>query len=354
MTLALDLSKNGGGETMSRRMYAKCGFRCSSCAAYKDNVKTKKQRQRGSEAWKRFYGFKLKPENMYCDGCQVPDDKNKSKLLKYMRRCPIRVCAFTNKIKTCAHCSEYRQCMYNLVIFYSGVNRKSVEKHVGAPISDRDYHDFVEPFENLKHLKRIRDSLKKKDIKTPAPVKVKIKVTPFPEKFRATKQQITAYKKLYTVFTSIAGMTGKTHAQEAVLKIRRERFFKMLWTFGLYGQLKQKPRMHLYLDGSTYLNQKITGHYVSVKRYFKSLRKYGVNCRIIPRVKKGWLTPMGWLRNKEKKEKQAPWYMTVSFTKKAGGIAGLRILRNYVTKLNRRYGKRGLRYLMKADLGFRL
>jgi len=336
---------------MSKTLYAKCGFLCSSCAAYKDNVKTKEQRQRGSDAWKKFYGFKLKPENMYCDGCQVPDEKNKSKLLKYMRTCPIRVCAFKNKIETCAHCSEYRQCMYNLVIFYSGVDRKSVEKHIGAPLSDRDYRDFVEPFEHRKHLRKIRASLKKKDIRKPAIVSVIPNVAPFPVKFRATKEQTAAYKKLHKVLANIAGMTGKTHGQEAVLKKRRERLFMMLWTFGLHGQFKKKPRIHMYLDGSTYLNQKITGHYGTVVKYFKSLQKYGVNCRIIPRLKKGWLTPMGWLRNKGKKEKQAPWYMTVSFGQKAGGTAGLKALKTYVTKLRKRYGKRGLRHLVKVDLG---
>lgn len=339
---------------MSKTIYAKCGFMCSSCAAYKDNVKTKRQRQRGSEAWKKYYGFKLKPENMYCDGCQVPDEKNKSKLLKYMRTCPIRVCAFTNKIKTCAHCAEYRQCMYNLVIFYSGVDRKSVEKHVGAPISDADYHDFVEPFENRKHLKKIRASLKKKDIKKPAIVRVKPNVAPFPVKLRATKKQMAAYKKLHKVLADVAEMTGKTYGQEAVLKKRRERLFKMLWTFGLHGQLRKKPRIHMYLDGSTYLNQKITGHYETVIKYFKSLQKYGVNCKVIPRVKKGWLTPMGWLRSKGKGEKHTPWYMTVSFGQKAGRAAGLKVLKAYVTKLKKKHGKRGLRYLMKADLGVRL
>ncbi|KPK73486.1 hypothetical protein AMJ87_01495 [candidate division WOR_3 bacterium SM23_60] len=335
---------------MSKTIYAKCGFVCSSCAAYKDNVKNKKQRQRGSEAWKKFYGFKLKPENMYCDGCQVPDEKNKSKLMKYMRTCPIRVCAFKNKIKTCAHCSEYRQCMYNLVIFYSGVDRKSVEKRVGALISDRDYHDFVEPFENHKHLRKIRSSIKKKDIKKPAPVEVKPKVTPFPEKLRGSKKQMAAYKKLHTVLAKIAAMTGKTYGQEAVLKKRRERLFKMLWTFGCYGQFKKKPRAHLYLDGSTYLNQKITGHYGTVINYCKTLKTFGVNCKIIPRIKKGWLTPMGWLRSKSKREKQAPWYMTISFGQKAGGTVGVKFLKTNVTKLKKKHGKRGIRYLMNARM----
>jgi hypothetical protein len=287
---------------------------------------------------------------MYCDGCQVADEKNKSKLLRYMRTCPIRVCAFTNNIKTCAHCSEYRQCMYNLVIFYSGVDRKRIEKSLGAPISDKEYRDFVEAFEHRKHLKKIRASLKKEDIKRPTIVSVRSNVAPFQEKLRATKQQTIAYKKLYTILTNIARMTGKTYAQEAVLKKRRERFLKMLWAFGRDGQLKVKPQTHLYLDGSTYLSQKITGHYETVMRYFKTLTKYGVHSKIIPRVKKGWLTPMGWLRTKGKKEKQAPWYITVSFDQKAGGAVGLRILQTYVTKLNRRYGKRGLQHLIKAKM----
>ena len=175
-------------------------------------------------------------------------------------------------------------------------------------------------------------------------------VVPFPEKLRATQAQIVAYKALHKVLAGVAGLVGKTYGQEAVLKKRRERLFKMLWTFGRYGKLKKKPRTHIYLDGSTYLNQKITGHYGTVVNYFKWLRKRGVTCKIVPRVKKGWLTPMGWLRSKGKKEKQAPWYMTMSFTKKAGGTAGLRILQTYVTKLKKKYGKRGLRYFMKANM----
>ena len=178
----------------------------------------------------------------------------------------------------------------------------------------------------------------------------KTKTIPFPDKVRVTKKQAAAYKKLHKVLMSIASMTGKTLGQEAVLEKRRERLCKMLWAFGLYGQLKIKPRNHIYLDGSVYLNQKITGHYETVLNYFKTLKKYGVNCKITPRVKKGWLTPMGWLRSKGKNEKQAPWFLTVFFGQKAGGSAGLKALYVYVHELKKKYGKKGLRYMMKADM----
>ncbi len=328
-----------------KTIYAKCGFVCSRCAAYKDNVKTKQQRQRGSDGWKKYYGFKIRIDRMYCDGCPTPDDR---KPILLPRSCIIRTCAMTNGAETCAHCSEYRACMYDLRIFNPGVDRKEIETRMRALIPEEDYVTFIEPYEHLKHLKKIRASLNPGNIVTAKTEAAKTKVVDFPDKLPFSKKRISAYKALHGVLAAIISVSGKTYAQQVVLKKRKRNLLRLLWTFGLCGKLKKAKGSHLVIDSETYAAQKLPGNLGTVLFYSKILKGFSVYSEVVPLVKekfgeKGYLTPMGWLKRKG-------WSMTMSFSKKAGGASGLNALKYYATVLSKRYGKKALHYFEKADL----
>jgi hypothetical protein len=47
-------------------------------------------------------------------------------------------------------------------------NRTIIEAKLGAPISEEEYHAFVEPFEGMRRLEAIHASLKPEEIVEPA------------------------------------------------------------------------------------------------------------------------------------------------------------------------------------------
>lgn len=326
-------------------LFSKCGFNCGRCAAYKENVKTKKARQRGSEAWKKYYGFKIKIDRMYCDGCQTPDEKNPILLA---RGCTIRTCAIINGVKTCAHCSAFDACIQMLRIFTQGVDRKRIETRIGAPISDKDYQAYIEPYENLNHLDKIRSSLALKDIKDAKVSDVKPRIVDFPDSLAYSKKEISGFKALHKLLANIISLSGNTYAQQVALKKRKQYFLTLLWTFGLYGDIKKKGVLHLTIDSTIYMKQKLIGDLSTVLTYFTMLKKFGIRCEHLPEIKEkygknGWLTPMGWLRHKG-------WHVTLSFDSKAGGVSALKALQRYTSRLNKKYGKKAFRYFGQADM----
>jgi hypothetical protein len=326
-------------------LFSKCGFNCSRCAAYKKNAKTDEDRLRGSDGWKRYYNFRIRPDRMYCDGCQTPDAQ---KPVLLAPGCTIRKCATMNGARTCADCSAFQACMHDLFIFEADVDRKEIEARIGRPIPEAEYRAFIEPHEHLKHLDKIRSSLDPKDIVEPKILTVKTKVADFPDNLPFSKKENSALKALHRVLANLIATGGDTYAQQVVLKKRKQYLLRLLWTFGLYGQLKRKGGSHLALDSETYFSQKLAGNLSRVLLHFDMLKRNGVRCVHVPLIKeksakKEWLTPMGWLRKEG-------WYLKMSFTEKAGGTSALKALQRYSAKLNEAYGKKAFRYFQMADM----
>jgi hypothetical protein len=53
--------------------------------------------------WSEQYGWDLKPEDMYCEGCMVEDGR----LFGYCETCEVRKCAGEKAVENCAHCADY-------------------------------------------------------------------------------------------------------------------------------------------------------------------------------------------------------------------------------------------------------
>jgi hypothetical protein len=120
---------------------ARCGYRCDLCPAYKENIHSPEDQQRTSDGWFRYYGFRIPPEQIRCDGCR----EERPSAYRIDRECPVRPCVVARGIDTCGGCPR-RDCEH----FKSReVTRESVEKRIGKPISTEDYRWFVLPYERV-------------------------------------------------------------------------------------------------------------------------------------------------------------------------------------------------------------
>lgn len=86
-----------------QKMTAYCGLICTNCPTYlatqaDDDV----ARAKTAEFYEKKFGFKLKPEDINCDGCLSVGGK----LIGYCHSCEIRKCAKEKTIEHCAKCDE--------------------------------------------------------------------------------------------------------------------------------------------------------------------------------------------------------------------------------------------------------
>jgi hypothetical protein len=128
----------------------RCGFRCSRCLIYKDNLKGEPDRRRFRDGLLKYYGDKLTLEECYCDGCLAGDSENPIRINK---ECKIRPCVLEKGLENCAYCERYPcEILEPKMIDY----RKVMERY-GAPLPQEDYELFVEPYENRQTLDELRD-----------------------------------------------------------------------------------------------------------------------------------------------------------------------------------------------------
>jgi hypothetical protein len=322
-------------------LFAKCGCNCGRCPSYKGNLQTDEDRQRCSDGWHKYLGFRLSPGKLrLCDGCQAPDDENP---VRY-QSCSVRKCAVGNGVETCAHCSGYPcEDVKNLHEIQRAGAKERIAARLGAPIPEEDYLAFIEPYEGLKHLDEIRTSLGPEDIVEMTKVSVKPSIVDFPEDLPFSKEETSAFEAVHRLLAAVESTEGVSYARQAALKKRRQHLLKMLWAFGRFGELKEEGGSHLVIDSQTYLAQGIHSGYSRLKGYCKTLEGYGVHCEHVPLEEEGWLTPTGALRKEG-------WCMKMSFDDNAGGVSALKALQSYTARLDEKYGGRAFRSFSKGDM----
>ena len=328
-----------------RDLYSKCGANCGHCPAFKENIVTDEDRQRCSDGWHRYLGAWVRADRICCDGCQTPDDEN---LELIVPNCSIRKCALINGFKTCAWCTAYP--CEDLERTAATINPEKIASRYEAPVPKADYFAFIEPYELLKHLDELRASLSPEELVEPIkPRPFKPKTVDFPTDLPFSEDETPAYLALHRLLRIMNTVEGDSNIMQMRLKKRRQYFLKLLWTFGLYGELKEEGGWHLELDDDVYYEQKLLGHYDTVvNRYFKVLAEYGVRCQPIP-MGEGWLLPSGWMRRRCKAW-EAGWLMKLAFSDEAGGVAALRALGTYTSRLSEECGKRAFRRFSMVDM----
>jgi len=122
-----------------KELLARCGYRCDLCMAYKPNVEAHPDNpQRLSEGWKRYFGLRVPPEQILCDGCLAENPRLQD------QDCPVRPCALEKNLRNCSECASYvcEKLTRRLVFF------EEIQKTNQTPISEEDRRAFILPYEN--------------------------------------------------------------------------------------------------------------------------------------------------------------------------------------------------------------
>ena len=125
-----------------------CGFRCDLCPAFETNLKGPEDRQRVSNGWQKYLGFRIEPEKISCAGCRFDGchlDAN----------CKVRPCARAKSLETCAECAGFDACEF--LKTKADAIAPFKERH-GGSMPTEDYQLFIAPYEARIHLARLRSS----------------------------------------------------------------------------------------------------------------------------------------------------------------------------------------------------
>jgi hypothetical protein len=126
----------------------RCGYRCDLCLAYRPNVEAHPaNRQILSDGWHAYFGFRIPPEDILCDGCMAEDPK----LID--RSCPVRPCVIDRQLPNCAACPEYgcARLTERFVVY------EEIAARMAAPIPQEDRRRFIAPYENRRRLDALRE-----------------------------------------------------------------------------------------------------------------------------------------------------------------------------------------------------
>jgi hypothetical protein len=326
-----------------KTIYSKCGTICTQCPSYVDNLVTSEDRERCSDGWYTYHGFKFSPEKLVvCDGCQpVVEDGDGRRYIS----CIIRRCARHNGVETCAHCADYPcDTLTSRVLGNTWV--VELEERLGE-IPQEDFDLFVEPYLGLVHLEAIRSDLHPCDITPIKPISIKPSTAAYPPALDSDEGVSAIYQLVQRLNTTQSGLT---YVQAERHKEVRAYFLKLLWAFGLHGEFRGDGSC-LVLDHQDYLAQKIEGHFDRVKKHFEALAEHGVDCEIVPLIEETMLTPTGYLRRQRSRDPGPPWEVKLTFLEDTGGNEVLAALQTYAKALHEAYGKTAYRRFARADMG---
>lgn len=128
-----------------REMLSRCCFRCDLCLAWRPNIERDDRRRELSDAWFEYFGFRVQPEEIECDGCTAdPQAKTQDSC------CPVRPCVLERGLENCSVCSDYPcdRIRERLIDFETLT--------AGRTVSDRDRELFIRPYENRVRIEELR------------------------------------------------------------------------------------------------------------------------------------------------------------------------------------------------------
>lgn len=117
-----------------------CGYKCGLCKAYAKNIKKEDSRKELSDIWDKYYGFRVPPEDIFCEGCRA---KNNDKQMD--AACPVRVCVKTKNIHSCIDCIQYPCEIFMQRKGLSCCDAKALAKE---SFSDDEYDKYLAAYDN--------------------------------------------------------------------------------------------------------------------------------------------------------------------------------------------------------------
>jgi hypothetical protein len=125
----------------------RCGYRCDLCLAYILNVELNPaNQQKLSDGWFKYFGFRIEPQNIVCDGCMA----DLPRLID--QGCPVRPCVIEKGLDNCASCDEYVCAkLKERIVLY-----EEVKQSFDHDIPVDDYVCFIQPYENKRRLDELK------------------------------------------------------------------------------------------------------------------------------------------------------------------------------------------------------
>jgi hypothetical protein len=337
------------------KLIAKCGVDCGACpwGPYPRNSMTVQEFERYRNRAKEIVGYM--PIKTPCVMCHTPDEEIPKGFKLPNRKCLIRLCIDKTGVANCAYCSRF-PC--DTVKATAGAwNRKTIEKKLGEPLSEEDYHAFVEPFEGISRLEAIHASLKPEEIVEPAKIStIETRIFGFPQSLPFSKEETAAFKVVHGLVTTLQRSSlglrdADTFAQHYQLENRRVHVLRFLWILGSHGKFEKAKNTPLVIDARTFLENRGSEKTLAIWSFlrdtvFRVLSEFGVSCDRLAlkgASEEDLVTGTDYLRS-------MGWIIKMSFDEKISGTAALKALQTYVRRLDEEYGKKGFHHFQDADM----
>jgi hypothetical protein len=124
-----------------------CGMRCDLCLAYQPNLDAHPENaQLISDGWETYFGFRIPPEDIHCDGCFTTGNATLDS------GCDVHPCVIERGLENCAGCEAYvcEKLEGRLTRF------EAIQAKFDSPIPEEDRRLFIFPYENADRLEAIR------------------------------------------------------------------------------------------------------------------------------------------------------------------------------------------------------
>ena len=127
-----------------------CGYRCDLCPGYAGDIQSFEDKQKVSDGWFKYGGFRVPPEEISCQGClseEEPADQD----------CPVRPCANEKGLDNCGHCPD-------LPCDKLKTRMNFFEERLGdfSSVPEEDYDRYIKPYFSKNRLLKIRAKIGEK------------------------------------------------------------------------------------------------------------------------------------------------------------------------------------------------
>jgi len=130
-----------------KEIISKCGMRCDLCPVFSKNI-DKYNKQYISDTWFKYYGFRILPDNLNCDGCL-------SNGILLRKDCYVRECNIKNNTVNCAYCDKLfcDKLQQDIDYFENALINKT-------DIPKKEYKITFKPFKNKEYLINLKNKIK--------------------------------------------------------------------------------------------------------------------------------------------------------------------------------------------------
>ncbi len=302
-------------------VFAKCGFDCTRCPAFEANSKTADDRKRGAQIWEKYFGLRFKPDVLRCQGCQAGAPWKTGNPLPD-RMCPIRACAVHNGVSTCASCLSFPCKEYSRRVPGPGL-RQEREASIGTAITDREWRDYLEPYDGQSHLANLHNKMSTGELLPPKPFQTSDAI-PFPPASTIAATNRGRLRNLHSLLTRVFSTAGETFAEQIIVDRQLRYVAGLLWVMGFHGRLEDGT---LVLNSAEHIGRKECERLIrksdnrpheSTRNAMSTLERSGITVEFHP-AKRGWT-------------------FTMKLHEDAGGSADLAALKDYSEALATRHG----------------